>query len=70
MGVFQNLRLWENNVTHINEVGEMVTTKVERRMPPNPWKILRLPSKLSYSMFLIGLYALVSTLSYPNLLPN
>ncbi|KAL2011940.1 hypothetical protein VTN00DRAFT_4658 [Thermoascus crustaceus] len=57
MGVQQNLRLWENNVTHINELGETVTTKVERRMPPNPWKILRLPSKLSYSMFFIGLAA-------------
>lgn len=55
MGVLQNLRLWENNVTQINEDGEKVTTKVPRRMPPNPWKILRLPSAKSYGYFLIGM---------------
>ncbi|RLM01579.1 hypothetical protein CFD26_108908 [Aspergillus turcosus] len=57
MGVLQNLRLWENNVTQINEYGEKVTIKVPRRMPPNPWKILRLPSAKSYGYFFIGIAA-------------
>jgi SHS family lactate transporter-like MFS transporter len=55
MGVAQNLRLWENNVTHINEFGETVTEKIPRRIPPNPWKIICQPSLASYMYFLVGM---------------
>lgn len=55
MGVLQNLRLWENNVTRINEYGETTTEKVPRKLPPAPWKILALPGWKSYMYFALGL---------------
>lgn len=55
MGVKQNLRLWENNVTLIDERGVMVTKKVPRVMPPNPWRVVRLLGPKQWVYFLIGL---------------
>jgi len=56
MGILQNLKLWENNVTLIDERGVKVTKKVPRAMPPNPWKIIRMLSAQNWLFFLIGLY--------------
>ncbi|KAI9875269.1 MAG: hypothetical protein M1830_008694 [Pleopsidium flavum] len=57
MGILQNLKLWENNVTLIDERGVKVIKKVPRAMPPNPWKIIRMLSAQNWLFFLIGLMA-------------
>lgn len=56
MGVKQNLKLWENNVTHIDENGDMVTERIPRVLPPNPWKVMRMLSAENYMFFFMGLY--------------
>lgn len=56
MGLKQNLKLWENNVTYIDENGDTVTERVPRVLPPNPWKVLRLMSGENYMFFFMGLY--------------
>lgn len=56
MGLLQNLRLWENNVTRINDDGEMTTETVPRRLPPAPWKLMALPGAKGWMYFALGLY--------------
>lgn len=65
MGVKQNLKLWENNVTHIDENGDMVTECVPRVLPPNPWKVMRMLSAENYMFFFMGLYVPPSPVSLP-----
>jgi SHS family lactate transporter-like MFS transporter len=55
MGVLQNLKLWKNNVTHIDEHGNEVTEEVPRVMPPPPWKVVALLDLKSWLYFFLGL---------------
>jgi SHS family lactate transporter-like MFS transporter len=55
MGVLQNLKLWENNVTFIDENGEVVTKKMPRVAPPAPWKVVGLLTLENWIFFIVGL---------------
>lgn len=55
MGVLQNLKLWENNVTFIDENGEMVTKKMPRVAPAAPWKVVGLLTLENWIFFIVGL---------------
>lgn len=60
MGIKQNLKLWENNVTYLDENGVTASRKILRVMPPAPWKLARLLSTRSWILYLVGLYVIVS----------
>jgi hypothetical protein len=55
MGVIQNLKLWKNNVTHIDAHGNEVTEEVPRVMPPPPWKVIALLDLKAWLYFCLGL---------------
>lgn len=55
MGILQNLKLWTNNVTFIDEYGVEITKEVPRAMPPAPWKVIALMDRKAWMYFLIGL---------------
>ncbi|KAJ5981882.1 hypothetical protein N7499_009061 [Penicillium canescens] len=57
MGVIQNLKLWKNNVTHIDANGNEVTEEVPRVMPPPPWKVVALLDLKAWLYFCLGLAA-------------
>lgn len=56
MGIKQNLKLWENNVTYLDENGTTVSRKIPRVMPPAPWKLARMLTLRSWMFYLVGLY--------------
>lgn len=55
MAILQNLKLWKNNVTHIDEHGTEVTEEVPRVMPPPPWKVIALLDLKAWLYFVLGL---------------
>lgn len=55
MGIKQNLKLWENHVTYIDEDGFEVTKIVPRTLPTAPWKIVGLLNFRAWVFFIVGL---------------
>jgi MFS transporter, SHS family, lactate transporter len=55
MGIKQNLKLWENHVSYLDENGNTVTRKLPRTAIQNPYHIARLLSARAWIFFLVGL---------------
>jgi SHS family lactate transporter-like MFS transporter len=55
MGIRQNLRLWENRVTYIDEDGVVTSAIRPRQLPPAPWKLIGLLTWKNWMYFLVGL---------------
>jgi SHS family lactate transporter-like MFS transporter len=55
MGIKQNIKLWENYVTYLDENGNTKTKRLPRSMPQNPYKVARLLSARSWLFFFVGL---------------
>lgn len=55
MAILQNLKLWKNNVTHIDERGNEITEEVPRVMPPPPWTVIALLDLKAWLYFVLGL---------------
>lgn len=63
MGIKQNLKLWENQLSYLDENGITVTQKLSRTIPQTPYTLLRLLSASSGVFF-----SLESNVSAPFLL--
>ncbi|KAJ9609913.1 hypothetical protein H2200_006242 [Cladophialophora chaetospira] len=57
MGIKQNLKLWENHVTYIDEYGVERSIVAKRTVPIAPWKLVSLLSGRAWMFFFIGLVA-------------
>jgi hypothetical protein len=55
MGIRQNLKLWENNVVHLNHDGVYVMEKVPRVWPLSPWQVVRRLSARGWLFFIIAM---------------
>ncbi|KIW92601.1 uncharacterized protein Z519_06448 [Cladophialophora bantiana CBS 173.52] len=60
MGVKQNLKLWENHITYIDENGVEQSSVAKRTVPIAPWKLVSLLSGRAWMFFFVGLVAWVA----------
>jgi SHS family lactate transporter-like MFS transporter len=70
MGIKQNLKLWENQLSYLDENGITVTQKLSRTIPQTPYTLLRLLSARSGVFFSLASNAATRTFLYEIVFKN